>query len=828
MKNTQLFIVFCLLWGVSCFAGTRAQRTDNVFSFETQNIGIEIQFVTPKIVHICKYPLAAHRTESPMRQQSFSVVKTPEDTEVEVSEKDGVISLTGSVLIIRFNKKNGQISFFDHAGGNAVFAEQADGAKFLPFNDAGKASFSAQQHFILDNNEAIYGLGHHQMDKLNLRGSSILLKQRYLHACIPIFQSTKGYAVFWDNASPTTVTSEDNAPTLQIESQVAQSIDYYFMYGGSGEGNVRLIRELTGQAPMFPLWTYGFWQSRERYRSQYEVVEAVKKYRELGVPLDGIIQDWQYWGGNTNWNSMNFDNPEFPAPQAMIDSVHNLNAKLMISVWASFGPETKPYKALENKNLLFDFTTWPPSASQAYPPDMNNPSGVRVYDAYSAEARDIYFYFLKKGLYDKGIDAWWLDSTEPDHHFEKESDYDQTTALGVSYRSVLNLFPLMTNMGMYEHLRSEGLAALSAKGSSTSLAAEKRVFLLTRCAFAGQQRFAAQTWSGDVESTWQALREQIPSGLNFSLSGIPYWNSDIGGFFLNDYAGKTANKAYLELYTRWFQYATFTPMLRSHGSDVKKEIYNLGQRGDWVFDSEEKYIRLRYRLLPYIYATAREVTSNAGSFLRALFMDFAQDTATHNIGNEYMFGTAFLVAPVTEPMYVVSNEKKWANPQENFSELKTKNVYLPQKNTMWYDFWTGERFSGGQTLAKQVPIDIIPLYVRAGTVLPLAPVMQYATEKRWDDLEIRIYSGADGSFLLYEDENDNYNYERGQYSTIQFFWNEKEKTLTIGEREGDFEGMLEERRFRIALVNQHNGTGVENARSAKTVIYSGKHLTVRF
>jgi alpha-D-xyloside xylohydrolase len=308
------------------------------------------------------------------------------------------------------------------------------------------------------------------------------------------------------------------------------------------------------------------------------------------------------------------------------------------------------------------------------------------------------------------------------------------------------------------------------------------------------------------------------------MSGIPYWNSDIGGFFLSDYDGKTANRAYLELYTRWFQYATFTPMQRSHGSDVKKEIYNLGKRGDWVFDSEELYINLRYRLLPYIYSTAWKVTVSSGSFLRPLFMDFAADKITHNTGDEYMFGSAFLVAPVTEHFYVTSSEKKWRNPKEDFSRTQIRKVYLP-KGTAWFDFWTGERFAGGQTLNRPAPIDIIPLYIRAGSILPIAPKVQYAAEKRWDDLEIRIYSGANGTFTLYEDENDNYNYEKGNYSTIDFIWNDKLKILTISEIKGKFAGMLETRKFRIVIVDNTRGFGSgDSEKPNDTVTYRGKEI----
>jgi len=478
----------------------------------------------------------------------------------------------------------------------------------------------------------------------------------------------------------------------------------------------------------------------------------------------------------------------------------------MISIWASFGPYTKQFKELEAINALFNFKTWPPSSSANWPPDPNKPSGVKPYDPYNEKARDIYWDHLNRGLFSKGIDAWWTDSTEPDHLDVKESDFDIPTGMG-TYRSVVNAFPLMSNRGIYEHQREVSSA--------------KRIYLLTRCAFAGQQRYAANTWSGDVVSTWNVLKKQIPTGLNFSLTGIPYWNTDIGGFFLNDYEGGVSNKAYQELYIRWFQYATFTPMQRSHGSGVNKEIYNLGQKGDWSYDTEEKYINLRYALLPYMYSTGWQVTSNAGSFLRALFMDFNEDKKVHTINNQFMFGKAFLVAPVTDPMYVQSTENRWKNPKEDFSTIKTQDVYLP-KGTTWYDFWTGEKFNGGQTIKKEVPIDIIPLYVKAGSILPLGPNVQYATEKKWDNLELRIYSGANGEFTLYEDENDNYNYEKGVYSTIDIKWNDQTRTLTIEDRKGSFPGMLKNRKFSITFI-----ASGESAGKPKTVSYSGKKMTIK-
>lgn len=791
LKISSILVATAFLSTLPVEAQTFRQTKQGITG-TTQGMDIEIQFVSPEIVRVVKAPEGRSFTK-----KSLSVVKSPESMSVTTEKKGETVSLKSNAVRVDFNVETGRISFFDKQG-KALFTEKDYGAQFTPFNDAGNQTFSVRQAFLLDKDEAIYGLGQQQVDDLNQRNHKHFMRQRALYASVPIIQSTKGYGMFWDNYSPTTYT--DNPQEMSFDSEVGECMDYYFMYGGNADGVIAQIRDLTGQAPMYPLWTFGFWQSRERYKSQQETMEVVDKYRELGIPLDGIIQDWQYWGPNSNWNSMNFDNPEFPDPQKMIDHVKKKNAKIMISIWASFGPDTNPYKDLEKINALFNFKTWPADG------------GVKVYDAYNEKARDIYWKHLNKGLFSKGIDAWWTDSTEPDHLDVQERDFDIPTAMG-TYRSVVNAFPLMSNKGVYEHQRA--------------VTSDKRVYLLTRCAFAGQQRYAANTWSGDVMCNWETFRKQIPTGLNFSLSGIPYWNTDIGGFFNWPYYGGAENKAYHELYTRWFQYGTFLPMQRSHGSGVKKEIYNLGKKGDWVYDSEEKYINLRYALLPYLYSTGWQVTDNAGSFLRALFMDFNEDKKVHTISNQYMFGKAFLVTPVTRNMYVFSDKEQWKDPYEDFSKTGTQDVYLP-KGTKWFDFWTGEALNGGQMVTKEVPIDIIPLYVRAGSIVPFGPKVQYSTEKKWNNLEIRIYPGADGEFVLYEDENDNYNYEKGAYSIIKFTWDDAKRTLNIADREGTFPGMLKSRKFNIVVVDKENGTGsVQSTKFTKSVSYGGKKKSVK-
>ena len=796
----KIFLIIVSL-GFIQVATTNAQsykKTELGVKSTINAIDVEILFINPSTVRILKSPEGISYSK-----ESLSVIESPQKTEFSVNRTDNQLSLENKHIHVNLNLNNGKISFYAPTG-ESLLNEKEAGASFTDFNDAGVKTYSVYQAFVLDKNEAIYGLGILQKGKMVQRDQKIHMVQNNTEDFIPFFQSVKGYGVFWDNYSPTVF--EDSPEGTSFKSDVGDCIDYYFMVGRDADGVIACMRELTGQVPMFPLWTFGYFQSKERYKGQDETVGVVKKYRELGVPLDGIIQDWQYWGNNYLWNAMEFLNPEFYDPQKMVDDVHNLNAHMIISIWNSFGPMTKQYKELEQIEALMDFQTWPQSGSQKWPPRMDYPSGVRVYDPYNPEARDIYWKYLEKGIFSLGMDGWWMDSSEPDHLNFKPSDLDNQTWLG-SFRKVRNAFPLMTVGGVYDHQRS--------------VISNKRVFILTRSAFAGQQRYGANTWSGDVVASWDALKNQISGGLNFSLCGIPYWNSDIGGFFLWNFPKKLDDANYRELYARWIQFGAFCPMMRSHGTDAPREIYQFGQKGDRIYDAVEKAIQLRYRLLPYIYAVSWDVTANQSTMTRALVMDFAEDIEALDINDEYMFGQSLLVCPVTQPMY--SKDTK-----EDFTTVRAIQLYLP-KGANWFDFWTGEKYDGGQTVSKKTPIDIIPLYVKAGSILPMGPKVQYAAEKKWDELEIRIYPGADGEFVLYEDEFDNYNYEKGSCSTITLQWDNEKNVLTFGDRQGSFPGMLDLRTFHIVIVSPNYGTGVEATEEVeKTVKYSGVEQLVVF
>jgi alpha-D-xyloside xylohydrolase len=804
MRKIYLILTLLVLFAISSQAQTY-QKTDYGLKATINSISVEIQFFGSYTARVLKSP-----DDKTFTKESLSVIKKPQTIKLAINQQGDVVSLKSDKLKVDVNMKSGKISYSTLAG-EPLLSEKELGTAFIGFNDAGVNTYNVYQSFLLDKDEAIYGLGQQQQGKMVQRNLKLNMIQGNTDDYIPFFLSAKGYGLFWDNYSPTIF--EDTPENTSFKSDVGDCIDYYFMYGSNADGVIAQMRDLTGQAPMFPLWTYGYWQSKERYKSQDELVGVVKKYRELGVPLDGIIQDWQYWGNNYLWNATDFLNPEFYNPQKMVDDVHSLNAHMIISIWNSFGPQTLPYKELDKIGALMNISTWPQSGSEKWPPNPDYPSGVRVYDPYNPAARDIYWKYLNKGIFSLGMDGWWMDSSEPDHFDWKPSDFDYKTYLG-SFRKVRNAFPLMTVGGLSQHQRS--------------VSSDKRVFILTRSAFAGQQRYGANTWSGDVVASWSALKNQISAGLNFSLCGIPYWNSDLGGFFLWNFKKGLNDPDYRELYARWIQFGTFCPMMRSHGTDAPREIYQFGKKGDKVYDVIEKYIDLRYCLLPYIYATSWDVTAHQSSMMRALVMDFAVDKKSLDINDEYMFGKSILVCPVTQPMYSKNQVQGTDTTKvEDYSTVKTKMVYLPT-GIDWYDYWTGEKIAGGQTVSKEVPLDIIPLYIKAGTILPIGPKVQYATEKKWDDLEIRIYEGANGEFTLYEDENDNYNYEKGAYSTITLSWDNTKKALTIGDLKGTFPGMISERKFNIVLIAKNKSEGSKaSSKFDKEAVFTGRKLVVK-
>ena len=751
---------------------------------------VKIEFITPSIVHVVK------------GQPTKTLVITAKPEQVSVTKKGNI---TSSKELTVKQDAQGNLTFLT-AKGKVLLKEKECDVK------------EARQTFTLDKDEAVYGLGTIQNGKMNRRGEKKRMEQSNLEDFQNVLQSIKGYGIYWENYSPTLF--EDNAEGMTFDAEVGDGVDYYFMYGGSADGVIAQMRYLSGDVPMFPMWTYGFWQSKERYKSAAETEGIVDQYRALNVPLDGIIQDWQYWGSNYLWNAMDFLAEDFSNGKQMIQNVHRKHAHFMISIWASFGPMTQQFRELNEKGLLMPFETWPQSGiSHVWPPVMKYPSGVKVYDAFHPESRAIYWKYLKT-LYDYGTDAWWMDSTDPDFFNPRESDYAHKV-YGGTWRSQRNAFPLETVRGIYQAQRKDY--------------GQKRVFIMTRSSYAGQQHYGSNMWSGDVNSSWDMLRKQVPAGLSYSLTGNPNFNTDIGGFFCGSYNTKGSGSAprnpqFQELYVRWMQYGLFCPVFRSHGADAPREIWQFGKKGEPVYDAIEKQIRLRYRLIPYLYSTAWQVTSNNDSYMRPLFSDFAADKKVWNITDEFMFGRSILAAPIVNPQYTEEkiirtdamtgwNRQNATDGSNNgaidFTATKTATKYLP-KGATWYDFWTNKQYKGGLDVTLETTLDRVPMFVRAGSILPLGPEMQYVGEKAWDNLEMRVYPGANGSFTLYEDEGDNYNYEKGAYATITFQWNDKARTLTIGERKGSYPGMLQKRQFTIVTPNGKQ----------KVIEYNGQKMQV--
>ncbi len=556
-------------------------------------------------------------------------------------------------------------------------------------------------------------------------------------------------------------------PDTSLWSEVGQGIDYYFIYGPELDKVIAGYRQITGPVPMMPEWIFGFWQSRQRYKTQQESLDVLAKYRSLGVPIDNIVQDWFYWRED-QWGSHEFDPARFPDPDGWIREIHDkYHAHLTISVWPKFYAGTTNFEIMRahhflyEENLAYDIVDW-----------IGHPD--TFYDAFNPAARKLFWSQIDEKLFSKGVDGWWMDASEPDMLPTPTLDGQRThlhpNFLGTG-AAMLNAYPLANSEGIYEGQRKKR--------------PDQRVFILTRSGFAGMQRYAAVVWSGDTSSTWSAMRAQITAGLGFCLSGMPYWTMDSGGFSVPSWfsSGRDFDE-WCELNARWFEFCTFVPLLRVHGEFPNREMWEFGGDSSPTYAAQLKFDRLRYRLLPYVYSLAGGVTQNGRTLMRALVMDFQSDTNVFNIGDEYMFGPAFLVNPVTA------------------YQTRHRLVYLPQTKGGWYDFWSGGHFGPGQTIDAPAPFDAIPIFIRAGSIVPFGPEIQYIGEKTADPLTIFIYAGADGDFTLYEDDGSTYKYEKGAFAQIHFHWDDAGHTLTIGKCKGSFEGMLKERTFQFVLISK--------------------------
>lgn len=907
----------------------------NGIELTTGGLNLRAQFYDNNIVRVLKWCKGG----APEKFSLSVIMDTIPTLAIDIKNNDSLVILSSPELTLKISTASGSIEYHGSAG-NSILNEEGN-PSFTPvvyFSDSG---FAIQQNFQLTADEGIYGLGQNQDGYFNYHGKKEVLVQTNTDAVIPFLISTKNYGILWDNYSKTIF--DDDTDCTSLWSDIGNNIDYYFISGNNMDEVISGYRKLTGAAPLYGKWAYGYWQSKEHYRTQAEVLNVAEKYRGLKMPIDNIVQDWDYWNGRENWGGMFFDKTLYPDPQKMCSDLHKMHFHFMISIWPALGPNTAVYSDMLNHGYLYKPVGW---------------ADFKYYDAYNPAANNLYCKYLDKGLFSKGIDAWWIDSTEPDvvNAMTKGSEEYELKKMGGNYLGswarYLNPYSLAMTDAVYKNWRS--------------LTSEKRAYILTRSVFAGQQRDAATTWSGDIGASWEIFRDQISGGINFSMSGVPYWTFDIGGFVLGAYGGVFINggkdPSYEELYTRMFQFGAFSPIFRSHGSETPREIWEMGDFTKPILKADE----LRYRLMPYLYSLAWMVTKKNYTIMRGLPMDFSSDKNTFSIGTQFMFGPAIMVCPVTEHMYhnppgqsvlvgseylrtddgtpgllakyyqdaerrhlsktqidsvidfvwytgrpsyltdstyavtwegklipketgkhefhlmcydrkriilngdtlkmvytsveqytepvdlvagkeysfVLETENTstgaakmqlfWKTPSifanEKKKETRDKNidVYLPSRHE-WYDFWTGNTIEGGEKIKANAPIDIIPLFIKAGSIIPMGPFLQYSTEKPADPVELRIYRGADGTFTLYEDENDNYDYEKGIYSTIDFNWDDSNRQLTINEVNGKYPGMLKVRTFNIVLVSKDHGAGIEiSRRSDKVIHYSGEKVVVKF
>ncbi|MDF1514776.1 MAG: glycoside hydrolase family 31 protein, partial [Anaerolineae bacterium] len=685
--------------------------------------------------------------------------------------------------------------------------ESADGARIK--TEGGqkridRTAYTSKLELVFSEGEAIYGLGQHEEGILNYRGHQQMLYQHNMKLAVPMIVSTRGYALLWDTYSLSVFHDDEHGSYFW--SDIDDELDFTFIYGPEFDQIVAHYRTLTGQVPMLPKWAFGYVQSKERYIDQEELLAIAREYRSRSIPIDCIVQDWRTWPEGL-WGQKTFDASRFPDPEHLTDELHQIGVKMMVSIWPHMrgnGPNQEEMRA------------------QGYL--LGNQS---TYNAFDPDARALYWQQANEGLFQYGINAWWCDCTEP---FEKDwrgvikpepwkravvNTDEAKTYLDPAY---INAYSLLHSQMIYEGQRG--------------VTEKKRVVNLTRSYSPGQQRYGTIVWSGDIAAQWDTLRKQIADGLNFAVTGGSKWTLDIGAFFVTpmeqgqvqawfwcgEFPDGCMDEGYRELYVRWFQLGAFLPMFRSHGTDTPREIWRFGAPGDRTYDTLVAFDVLRYRLLPYIYSVAGWETHRGYTMLRNLAFDFRHDPAVYDIADQFMFGPHLLVCPVTNPMYYGPGSAPLSDIPE------TRTVYLPA-GCDWYDFWTGKRYHGGQSIAAAAPLEICPLFVRAGSIIPLGPRVQHSGELPDAPWELRVYPGADGTFDIYEDEGDNYNYENGAYAWTSIRWDNASRILIFNPRQGSYPGMNQQREFQIVLVSENHGTGVEQeSQIDAVVIYSGNQV----
>jgi alpha-D-xyloside xylohydrolase len=804
-KRSNISAVFLLAF-LSIPAIGQWNTPNPVVSFEKLSNGVEVkqkagilrlEVDAEDLLHVTYSPLGA---AAPDRASDGVVIKKDWSTPTfDVTSSDRAITLSTAKLRVAIERESGAIHYIVPEGATGPGATgpgstggpmrgqmlTTDGYRSLrPVEVNGEHTYHAEVVFpIYGSHEGFYGLGQHQAGVWNYRGETVDLSQENTNIAIPLLVSTNGYGIFWNNASRSQVNNRF-IHALYLSAEVADSIDYYFIYGPEPDQIVARYRELTGEVPLFGRWAYGFWQCKNKYQSQAEIEGVAAKYRAQHIPVDNIVQDWFWWitMGEMTWNK------NYPDPQAMIDTLHKEHFHLMVSIWPYFRPGSATPS--DSNYATFDKNGWfiAKTTQQSF-----HPIGQALYDPTNPAARNQYWANANAALFQKGVDAWWLDTDEPETEGREDNILLTNKLYLGSGARYANIYPLFHTEGV-----SEGQQAASQ---------QKRVFILSRSAYAGAQRYGVTAWSGDVLSDWLTFQRQIPAGLNYAISGMPYWTTDIGGFISG---GNLNDPKFRELFVRWFQFGAFSPIFRVHGtrSPDENELWSYGPDAEKILID---YDNLRYRLMPYIYSQAWQVTSNHGTLMRPLVMDWRQDVEAQNTGDEYLFGPAILVSPVYT------------------QGATSRSIYLPQ--SVWYDFWTGEKVDAskaGQRIQADAPLSKLPLYIRAGSIIPMGPKMEWTTEKPADPIELRIYQGANGDFTFYEDQNDGYQYQKGAHATTNIHWDDATKTLTLSQREGTFQGMLPEHTFHVVLVSNNHGAGIEESTPNKTITYTGANIAVSF
>jgi alpha-D-xyloside xylohydrolase len=842
-KLFQIFSVFVFL--VAFSAENRAQAIEQLGNgaiVHSQNGMVRVEVCSEGVIHIF-----AGASPMPIKALVPVVIRPCNSAHFTTSSNESALQIRTGELQVEVARDTGSVRFLA-SDGQTILSEPANHGRSSPQGE----EKGVGQEFSLSPGEALYGLGQHQEGFFNLRGIPVQLLQANTNIAIPFLISTKGYGLLWNNAALTDFDpatqivpldgtgagtfqtgpegdygfllsgnyrdklrlSVDDKQIIDIKnmwvarsagakmhlaanttykmmaetggntrlsvrapsdsmsfhSEMGEAVDYYFLYGPEPAQVIAQYREFTGAAPLLPRWAYGFWQCRERYSSQKQILDTAAEFRKRQIPVDVLVQDWQYWG-KYGWNAMRFDERDYPDPAEMMSELHHQQFHLVISVWAKFGAETAVDREMKDARLVLTS-----AAATGEPGEAKETENWA--DLFNPAAQKLFWTDINRNLFVSGLDGWWLDASEP----EGDPLKNDQTYLG-SGKSVRNAFPLFETTAVYDGQKAAD--------------PDKRVVILSRSAFTGQQRNGSISWSGDISGDWVTLRRQIPAGLSFGMSGFPYWTTDIGGFFRP--RDQYTSSEYRELLIRWFQFGAFCPIFRIHGYRSETEMWKYGPEVERILT---QYDQLRYRLLPYIYSAAWGVTNRGEVLMKALPYVYPTDLSVRDVSDQFMFGDSLLVNPVTE------------------DKATTRPIVLPAGND-WVDFWTGQTQRGGQTITANAPLAQMPIFVRAGSIVPMGPVVQSAAEAE-DPLEIRIYPGKDADFQLYEDSGDGYAYENAARATIHLHWDNRRNVLSISERSGTFAGMRLKDTFRIVLVKPGHGVGGESeSKFDRSVTYDG-------